>query len=79
MMKPAEPFSKRFISSLLKLARVGNLAIIAVAQYFTAIFLVDVEKVMDPRLFLLTASTLMVAAAGYIINDYYAHESTFLF
>jgi 4-hydroxybenzoate polyprenyltransferase len=62
---------KDFTASLLRLTRVWNLLIIALAQYFTAAYLVDEDVVLNPRLALLTVSTLLVAAAGYIINDYY--------
>lgn len=34
-------------------------------------FLVAPELITDWRLFILTATTLMIAAGGYIINDYY--------
>ncbi|HYG18139.1 MAG TPA: geranylgeranylglycerol-phosphate geranylgeranyltransferase [Ohtaekwangia sp.] len=62
---------KDLIRSLLKLTRFGNLLIIALAQYFTARFLVGPETLDDIHLFLLTVSTMMIAAAGYVINDYY--------
>jgi 4-hydroxybenzoate polyprenyltransferase len=62
---------KRFVISFARLTRVWNLIIIAFAQYFTAAFLIDFRTVLDPRLFILSASTLMIAAAGYVINDYY--------
>lgn len=62
---------KRFIVSFARLTRVWNLIIIALAQYLTAAFLIDFSTVLDPRLFVLTVSTLMIAAGGYIINDYY--------
>lgn len=45
--------------------------IIGFAQYFTAGFLIGKEKIYDFHLFLLTVSTVLIAAAGYIINDYY--------
>jgi 4-hydroxybenzoate polyprenyltransferase len=60
-----------FITSLLKLTRFGNLVIIGLAQYFTAGFLVGRHALNDPLLFLLSCSTILIAAAGYIINDYY--------
>jgi 4-hydroxybenzoate polyprenyltransferase len=60
-----------FLQSLLRLTRFTNLLIIGFAQYFTAYFLVDVSPFTDLRLFILTSSTLLIAAAGYIINDYY--------
>lgn len=45
--------------------------IIALAQYLTAAFLIDFSTLWDPRLFILSASTVMIAAGGYVINDYY--------
>ncbi|HTE31628.1 MAG TPA: geranylgeranylglycerol-phosphate geranylgeranyltransferase [Chryseolinea sp.] len=63
--------SGNFIESLLKLTRFGNLVIIAFAQYFAAAFLINKQTLFDPRLLLLSISTMLIAAAGYIINDYY--------
>ena len=63
--------SRSFIESLLKLTRFGNLMIIALAQYFTAGFLIAMHTLNDLKLFLLTLSTITIAAGGYIINDYY--------
>ena len=62
---------KRFLVSFARLTRVWNLVIIAFAQYSTAAFLIDFRTILDPRLFILSASTVMIAAAGYVINDYY--------
>jgi len=62
---------KRFFVSFLRLTRVWNLLIIALSQYFTAAMLIDWSKILDWRLFVLTLSTTSIAAAGYIINDYY--------
>jgi 4-hydroxybenzoate polyprenyltransferase len=60
-----------FLNSLLKLTRFGNLLIIAFAQYFTAGCLIGIHTLNDIKLFFLTTSTVLIAAAGYIINDYY--------
>src|SRR5688572_18811611 len=60
-----------FLESLLKLTRFGNLVIIGLAQYFTAGFLVGIHTLTDFKLFILSVSTVSIAAAGYIINDYY--------
>ncbi|MEM6841914.1 MAG: geranylgeranylglycerol-phosphate geranylgeranyltransferase [Bacteroidota bacterium] len=59
-----------------KLTRVHNLLFLALTQYFVAYFLVDVHHgewayLTDVRLFLLIFSTVCIAAAGYMINDYY--------
>ncbi len=59
------------ITAFLQLTRFWNLLIIGLAQYFTAIFLIDKNSWQDLNLFLLVTSTVMIAAAGYIINDYY--------
>jgi 4-hydroxybenzoate polyprenyltransferase len=59
------------ISALLRLTRFWNLVIIGLAQYFTAFFLVGTETALDWRLFVLATSTVIIAAGGYIINDYY--------
>jgi 4-hydroxybenzoate polyprenyltransferase len=59
------------LESLLRIARFWNLAIIALAQYFTVAFLVDPNLILDWRMLALSVSTMSVAAAGYIINDYY--------
>jgi 4-hydroxybenzoate polyprenyltransferase len=70
-MKPEIFVNRTFIESLLKLTRFGNLVIIGLAQYFTAGFLVAMHTLNDVKLFLLSISTIAIAAGGYIINDYY--------
>lgn len=64
-------FSSNFIESILKLTRFGNLMIIGFAQYFTSAFLINKQTIYDVHLLLLSISTVLIAAAGYIINDYY--------
>jgi 4-hydroxybenzoate polyprenyltransferase len=59
------------LEPLLRIARFWNLLIIAIAQYFTVAFLVDPKLIYDWHLLALSASTMMIAAGGYIINDYY--------
>ena len=64
------------LKSLLQVMRWPNLLIIVLTQYFTAIFLIGdlnnwKDYLYDYRLFLLSLSTALIAAAGYIINDYY--------
>ena len=64
------------LHGFLKLIRFPNLIIIAFTQYMTAVFLVGenqagVSRLNDFNLFLLVISTIFIAAAGYIINDYY--------
>lgn len=70
-MKRDNILSTSFIHSLLKLTRFGNLVIIALTQYFTAGFLIGMHTLNDFKLMLLSVSTISIAAAGYIINDYY--------
>jgi 4-hydroxybenzoate polyprenyltransferase len=65
---PSQQFS---IKGFIKLTRFWNLLIIALAQYFAAAFLIGSNKIWDLKLFLLSGSTVIIAAAGYIINDYY--------
>lgn len=62
---------KRFLVSFARLTRVWNLLIIALAQYLTAGFLIGMHTVLDPRLFILSLSTVLIAAGGYVINDYF--------
>jgi len=59
------------LAALLRLTRFWNLLIIGFAQYCTAAFLIDPKTILSTHLFLLSVSTVIVAAAGYIINDYY--------
>lgn len=60
------------ISGFIQLTRFWNLLIIALAQYFTAFFLLsDNELALSSTMALLSISTVIIAAAGYIINDYY--------
>lgn len=72
------PLPRRFSwRGFLRLIRLGNLLIIAFTQYCLKFFLIDApglpwaEKLADGHFFLLSLATVMVAAAGYIINDYY--------
>ncbi len=60
-----------FSNALFRLTRFWNLVILGMAQYFTAYFLIGPFTFVDWKLFFLAASTMMIAAAGYIINDYY--------
>ena len=62
--------------ALLKLIRLPNLLIIILTQYFTRIFLIGpkqqwTDHIANIDLFLLSLSTILIASAGYIINDYY--------
>ena len=62
---------RRKLVSFLKVTRVWNLIILGLSQYFTATMLISSDNLLDPRLFLLVVSTCLIAAGGYIINDYY--------
>ncbi|HYG39121.1 MAG TPA: geranylgeranylglycerol-phosphate geranylgeranyltransferase [Cytophagales bacterium] len=60
----------------LRLIRYPNLLIIVFSQYFVAIFLIGPSSeylyyLKNIYLFLLSLSTVSIASAGYIINDYY--------
>lgn len=73
MVQTAKNFS---VIGFIKLTRIGNLLIIVLAQYLAAIFLIFEssnwrEVITNPYLFLLSLSSVLIAAAGYIINDYY--------
>jgi 4-hydroxybenzoate polyprenyltransferase len=66
----------QIILKFLELVLWKNLLIIVLTQYMARIFLVgkghsSLESVLDGTQFLITISTVMVAAAGYIINDYF--------
>ncbi len=57
-------------------SRIPNLIIIGATQYLTAIFLVadypkKYEQITSFGFLMMSISTVMIAAAGYIINDYY--------
>ncbi|MDX2301377.1 MAG: geranylgeranylglycerol-phosphate geranylgeranyltransferase [Microscillaceae bacterium] len=59
-----------------KLVRFNNLLILVFTFYMIKIFLVDYQvniwaNLVNPHLFLLSFSTVCIAAAGYMINDYY--------
>jgi 4-hydroxybenzoate polyprenyltransferase len=59
------------VEPLLRLTRAWNLAVLALAQYFTAYFLIGSHTLTDWQLLVLVISTTIIAAAGYVINDYY--------
>lgn len=66
----------RTVQGVLRLVRTPNLIILALTQYLTRIFLVGPSHlwksaILDYRFFLLVLSNVLIASAGYIINDYY--------
>src|SRR5690606_31674723 len=63
-------------SAFFRIIRPLNLLIMAFAQLMTAVFLIEstpqgLPVLEDVRLYLLILSTVLVAASGYMINDYY--------
>jgi 4-hydroxybenzoate polyprenyltransferase len=70
-----------FVLGFLRLIRVQNLMIVVLTQFMARIFLVGPEPqgsradwlriLTDPTIWLLSFSTVCIAAAGYIINDYF--------
>ncbi|EAY27283.1 geranylgeranylglycerol-phosphate geranylgeranyltransferase [Microscilla marina] len=63
-------------TSFLKLVRWQNLMIIVFTQYMVKIFLISPQQpwlttLQELPLLIISSSTVIVAAAGYIINDYY--------
>lgn len=65
-----------FFYTLSVLVRFNNLIILGFMQYIARIFLVGtkdniISHFVEPEIFLLASCTILVAAGGYIINDYY--------
>ena len=74
MSDPNQP--KRFsIPGFFQVTRIQNLSVIILTQYLAAIFLVNnygsTNRLLEIDLFILVISTVLIAAAGYLINDYY--------
>ncbi len=67
----SSPDHRPSIAAFVRLTRAWNLLIIVFAQYFTAYFLAKADVLHDFKLFLLSLSTVLIAAGGYVINDYY--------
>lgn len=61
------------IGGFISASRVPNQILIAFTQFITGLILLDqpLENMLNLRFFALVLSTQMIAAAGYIINDYY--------
>jgi 4-hydroxybenzoate polyprenyltransferase len=72
------PSRKTLLESFVRLTRAWNLIIIVFAQYFTAYFLAKADVLRDINLFLLSLSTVLIAAGGYVINDYYDVKIDFI-
>jgi 4-hydroxybenzoate polyprenyltransferase len=67
---------KKSLGAFFRLVRLPNLLIILFAQLMVRIFVIGPRSewktiLFDPSFILLCLSTLLIAAAGYIINDYY--------
>jgi len=65
-----------FLGNLLRISRPLNLVILAFAQLMVAYFLVETSSdgqpiLYDLKLWALILATSIIAAAGYMINDYY--------
>jgi 4-hydroxybenzoate polyprenyltransferase len=60
------------LSGFLLLVRWPNLVIIMLGQYLTTYFLADsLHSILQWDIAVLSLSTVIIAAAGYLINDYY--------
>lgn len=65
-----------YVTGSARLVRMTNLVIVALTQYLTRILLIGPRHewksiVSDIDMFVLALSTVCIAAAGYIINDYF--------
>ena len=84
MKTAAWSFTKKLpLSGIARLTRLPNLVMIAIAQYLVAIFLIGertdwLHYLTNYKLFLLVTSTVLIAAAGYVINDYYDVKIDFI-
>jgi len=75
MLNRGQPFIYK-TRLLFQLVRWPNLLIIIITQYLSAVCLVRQSDtissvILDPFLLIVCLSTVLTAAAGYIINDYY--------
>jgi 4-hydroxybenzoate polyprenyltransferase len=71
-MVKSQQLPKNFsFNGFVKLIRLQNLLIIVLTQYLAALFLLEGIHLFNIDLFLLSLSTVILAAAGYLINDYY--------
>jgi len=59
------------VITVFRLTRAWNIIILAVAQYAAAGFLIGISTLADPWLVVLSVSTGLIAASGYVINDYF--------
>jgi 4-hydroxybenzoate polyprenyltransferase len=80
MKEPRKVTYLQTLQGFIRLIRWQNLAIIVFTQYFTRFFLIEdkalsfnhlIEIFKEKNLFFISLSTVLIAASGYIINDYY--------
>jgi 4-hydroxybenzoate polyprenyltransferase len=69
-------FNAIYVTAFLKLIRIRNLLILVFMEYFARIFLIGDKSnwrqiILEPEIFYLSIATVLIAAGGYIINDYY--------
>ncbi|MFZ9504309.1 MAG: prenyltransferase, partial [Cyclobacteriaceae bacterium] len=57
------------VKTIIRLTRVWNLLIIVLAQFSASAFLISESNLTDWRMLVVSFSTVLVAAAGYVIND----------
>jgi len=67
---------RQYLAGFLRLVRMPNLLILILTQYLTRVLLVGPrgewrQIIADPRMLVLSLATISIAAAGYIINDYF--------
>jgi len=65
--------------SLFSVIRVYNILVVILAQYLTAIFILDDQEnllvtILDPYLFAIIVCSSISIASGYIINNFYDYE-----
>lgn len=75
IIEPNEKLLK-LLASFFKLIRIYNLLIVVLTQYMAYVFLIGPKSdwkhhLTDTKHFFLVFSTVCIAAAGYIINDYF--------
>ncbi|MES2518117.1 MAG: geranylgeranylglycerol-phosphate geranylgeranyltransferase [Bacteroidota bacterium] len=80
MKDPRKVTYLQALQGFIRLIRWQNLAIIVFTQYFTRLFLIEdktltiihlIEIFKEKNLFIISLATVLIAASGYIINDYY--------
>lgn len=76
MSKTQKLHLRKSFGAFFRLVRLPNLLIILAAQFLIRIFVIGPKEdwkniLTNPSFLLLCSATLLIAAAGYIINDYY--------